>query len=122
MSEFLNFGFGHAGLVLLEVGDACGPGIRGGHPGPAVAEARERDGRIIGRRARVVRAVLSEVQGAASWPDAVEVEFAGKISADSNPIIARAGGKADSGSRCDCGGRASDVGGFGDSRLRAGDS
>ena len=35
-----------------------------------------------------------KLRTAADWPDEVEVEFAVKISADSNVIIARVGGEA----------------------------
>jgi hypothetical protein len=42
----------------------------------------------------MVKGIVSELRAAADWPDEVEVEFAVKISADSNVIIARAGGEA----------------------------
>ena len=38
--------------------------------------------------------VVSELRSAADWPEQVEVEFAVKLSADANVIIARSGGEA----------------------------
>jgi NTP-dependent ternary system trypsin peptidase co-occuring protein len=37
---------------------------------------------------------VTKLRESADWPEQVEVEFAVKISADSNVIIARAGGEA----------------------------
>ncbi len=49
--------------------------------------------RVVGRIGPIVKGIVSELRASADWPDEVEVEFAVKISADSNLVIARAGGE-----------------------------
>ena len=41
-----------------------------------------------------MRGIMTQIREAAERPDEVEVEFGVKLSADSNVIIARAGGEA----------------------------
>jgi hypothetical protein len=67
---------------------------RGGRTGAAVVEAGESLDHVVGRLGPAIKGIVSELREAADWPDEVEVEFAVKISADSNVIIARAGGEA----------------------------
>ena len=49
---------------------------------------------MLGRLGPAMRGIVLQLRAAAEWPDEVEVEFAVKVSADSNVIIARAGGEA----------------------------
>ena len=96
MSDLLRFESEGGGAVLVEVAAAGGgPVTRGGRPGPGLIEdAGESLERVLGQLGPVVNGVVSQLRQAADWPDEVEVEFAVKISADSNVIIARAGGEA----------------------------
>ena len=59
-----------------------------------VIEASESLEQVVGRIGPIVKGIVSEIRQSAEWPDEVEVEFAVKISADSNLVIARAGGEA----------------------------
>jgi hypothetical protein len=49
---------------------------------------------VVGQIGPVISGMVSELRTSADWPDEVEIEFSVKISADSNVIIARAGGEA----------------------------
>ena len=49
---------------------------------------------MLGRVGPAVHGVVSELRSSADWPEQVEVEFAVKLSADANVIIARSGGEA----------------------------
>lgn len=60
----------------------------------AVVEAGASLEQVLGRLGPAMRGIVSQLREAAEWPDEVEVEFAVKVSADSNVIIARAGGEA----------------------------
>jgi hypothetical protein len=95
MSETVSFRSEGGGVVLVEVAESSGgPVTRGGRAESAVVEAGQSIERTLGQLGLVVRSIVSEVRASAEWPDEVEVEFAVKISADSNIIIARAGGEA----------------------------
>jgi hypothetical protein len=95
MSELLKFESEQGGPILVEVAEPTGgPVTRGGRPGAAMLEAGESLERVLGRLGPVVKGIVSELRAAADRPDEVEVEFGVKISADSNVIIARAGGEA----------------------------
>lgn len=95
MSELLEFKSEQGGVVLVEVEDrAAGPVTRGGRSQAAVVEAGESLERVLGQLGPLIKGIVSELRAAADWPDEVEVEFAVKVSADSNVIIARAGGEA----------------------------
>lgn len=84
------------GAVLVEVAEpaAGGPVTRGGRPAAMISDAGESLEQVLGRIGPVVQGVVSKLRESADWPEQVEVEFAVKISADSNVIIARAGGEA----------------------------
>jgi hypothetical protein len=95
MSELLKFESEQGGVVLVEAVEQPRSEVtRGGRPGAAVVEAGESLEGVVGRIGPAVKGIVSELRAAADWPDEVEVEFAVKISADSNVIIARAGGEA----------------------------
>jgi hypothetical protein len=81
--------------VLVEIDDAYdGPVLRGGKPAEQVVEATESLGRVLGKVGPAVRDIVSELRAKADFPAEVEVEFTVKVAADSNVIIARAGGEA----------------------------
>ena len=81
--------------LLIEVANPWEqPVTRGGRTGAAVVEAGKSLEEVVGQLGPVVRGIVSELRTAADWPDEVEVEFAVKISADSNVIIARVSGEA----------------------------
>ncbi|RZS68701.1 hypothetical protein EV187_1136 [Agromyces ramosus] len=83
------------GVVLVETIDVSdGPITRGGGPRSTVIEASQSLEQVVGRVGPIVKGIVSEIRQSAEWPDEVEVEFAVKISADSNLVIARAGGAA----------------------------
>src|ERR687884_456327 len=81
--------------VLVEVSeDAHGPVTRGGRAGDLITEATGTLEQALDQLGPVVKGVVSRLREAADWPDSVEVEFAIKLSADANVIIARTGGEA----------------------------
>jgi hypothetical protein len=95
MTELLRFRTDDGGPILIEVTEpAAGTVTRGGRADALVIEAGESLDRVLGRVGPVIKGVVAELRAAADWPDEVEVEFAVKLSADSNVIIARAGGEA----------------------------
>jgi Trypsin-co-occurring domain 1 len=94
MAELVEFKSEQGGAILVEAAEPAGGPVTRGGPGAAVVEAEESLDHVVGRLGPAVKGIVSELRGAADWPDEVEVEFAVKISADSNVIIARAGGEA----------------------------
>lgn len=94
MGELLEFKTETGDSVLVEVDEPRGPVTRGGRPTAAVIEAGETLERVLGRLGPAVRGIVAQLRATADWPDEVEVEFGVKLSADSNVIIARAGGEA----------------------------
>ena len=79
----------------MEVEDPSGgPVTRGARPDEVVVRAGQSIEQVLGRVGPAVRGIVSELRAAAEWPDEVEVEFAIKLSADANVIIARTGGEA----------------------------
>lgn len=95
MADLLEFKSELGTTVLVETADPAhsGPLTRGGR-GAAVAEAGKSLESMLGQLGPTVRGIVSELRASTDWPDEVEVEFAVKVSADSNVIIARAGGEA----------------------------
>jgi hypothetical protein len=95
MTDLLAFPSDDGGSVLVEVEDmAVGPVTRGGRTGDHVVEATESLGRVLGKVGPAVKGIVSELRARADFPAEVEVEFTVKVAADSNVIIARAGGEA----------------------------
>jgi hypothetical protein len=84
------------GSVLVEVADGAAPGpvTRGGRAQDLVTSAGASLGEALDQLGPVVKGVVTRLREAADWPDEVEVEFAIKLSADANVIIARSSGEA----------------------------
>jgi hypothetical protein len=94
MPELLKLESEDGSSVLVEVADGTRPVTRGMRPAEAVTKAGESLESVLAKLGPPVKGVVSQLREAADWPSEVEVEFAVKISADSNVIIARAGGEA----------------------------
>ena len=96
MAQLVKFRTEQGEPLLVEVADSWEqPVTRGGRTGgAAVVEAGKSLEEVVGQLGPVVKGIVSQLRTAADWPDEVEVEFAVKISADSNVIIARVGGEA----------------------------
>jgi hypothetical protein len=95
MTKLLQFDTDGGGPILIEVTEpAAGTVTRGGRADALVVEAGESLDQVLGRLGPVIKGVVAQLRAATDWPDEVEVEFAVKLSADSNVIIARAGGEA----------------------------
>jgi hypothetical protein len=94
MTELLRFD-SENGAVWVEVAESTqAPVTRGGKTGSLVVEAGESLDGVLSRIGPLVKGVVRDLRATADWPDDVEVEFSVKLSADSNIIIARAGGEA----------------------------
>jgi hypothetical protein len=95
VTQLVELDLEQGGSVLVEVDEPTrGQVTRRGQPAEAVTKASESLEQVLGRVGPAVKGIVSELRTATDWPDEVEVEFAVKISADSNVIIARAGGEA----------------------------
>jgi Trypsin-co-occurring domain 1 len=95
MTELLEFRSEQGGVVLVEVAEAPGGAVtRGGRSGAAVVQAGESLEHVLRQVGAAVSGIVSKLRAAADWPDELEVEFAVNVTADSNLIIARAGGAA----------------------------
>lgn len=91
----LEFRTGAGDSLLVEVEEEAGGAVtRGGRTAEAVVEAGVSLEQVLARLGPVMRAIVLQLREAAEWPGEVEVEFGVKLSADSNVIIARAGGEA----------------------------
>jgi Trypsin-co-occurring domain 1 len=94
MTQLLEFKNEQGGSVLVEVEEPRGPVTRGGRAVEAVVEAGESLEQLLARLGPAIRGIVVQLRETAEWPDEVELEFGVKLSADSNVIIARAGGEA----------------------------
>jgi hypothetical protein len=94
MGELVRFKTEKGESVFVEVAALEGPVTRGGRAGGAVVDAGQTLERVLARLGPAVRGIATQLRAAADRPDEVEVEFGVKLSADSNVIIARAGGEA----------------------------
>jgi hypothetical protein len=95
MSTLLEFKTGTSDSLLVEVDEPSGgPVTRGGRSAEAVVEAGASLEQLLARLGPALRGIVTQLREAAEWPGEVEVEFGVKLSADSNVIIARAGGEA----------------------------
>lgn len=96
MTEFVAFPSGESGTVLIEVVEIGGGPVTRGRAGigDMVVQAGESLDNVLGRIGQVVQGIVRQLPASADWPDHVVIEFAVKISADSNVIVARAGGEA----------------------------
>jgi hypothetical protein len=93
VGELLEFKTEAGDSVLVEVAGPGGPVTRG-RAADAVVEAGESLDQVLARLGPAMRGIAAQLRETADWPDQVEVEFGVKLSADSNVIIARAGGEA----------------------------
>jgi hypothetical protein len=85
------------GSILVEVDEVPfgGPVTRGGRsPAEAVTKAGETFEQVLGGLGPMLRGIFAHVRDAAAAPVEMEVEFAVKLSADANLIVARSGGEA----------------------------
>jgi len=95
VSSLLEFKTESGESLLVEVADPSGGAItRGGRTAEVVVEAGASLEQVLGRLGPAMKGILSQIREAAERPDEVEIEFGVKLSADSNVIIARAGGEA----------------------------
>jgi hypothetical protein len=95
VADLLEFRSEHSGTVFVEVSSSSSEEVRRGRgPMEAVMEAQRSLDQVVGQIGPVVKGIVSELRSSADWPDEVEVQFAVKISAGSDVIIARAGGEA----------------------------
>lgn len=95
MSEFVEFPTSEGESVLVEVERVAGGAVtRGYGADEVVVKAQESLGSVLGRIGPAVQGIVDQLRATGNWPDEVVVEFAVRISADSNVIIARAGGEA----------------------------
>lgn len=95
MGDLVRFESDQGGSVLVEVAEPVATRVtRRGGPAGVVEEAGESLEQVLGKIGPVVKGVVARLREGADWPEQVEVEFAVKVSADSNVIIARAGGEA----------------------------
>jgi hypothetical protein len=94
MPELLRFKNDAGEEILVEVATAPGPATRGVRPVEAIVDAGESLDRLLSRLGPAVSGIVGDIRSRADCPDEVEVEFGVRLSADSNVIIARAGGEA----------------------------
>jgi len=95
VSRLVELDLNEGGSILVEVDEPSrGPVTRGARPEEVVTRAGQSLEQVLGRLGPAVKGIVAELRRTADWPDDVEVEFAVKLSADSNVIIARAGGEA----------------------------
>ena len=96
MGQLVKMDLADGGSVLVEVADDSSgrPVTRGGRQEELVTSATASLEQALDGLGPVVKGVVSQLREAADWPDEVSVEFAVKLSADANVIIARAGGEA----------------------------
>jgi hypothetical protein len=95
LTTLLELSVKDGGSVLVEVDDAGGrPLTRGGRAQDAVIGAGADLEEVLGRLGPVLRSIVAQVREAADGARELEVEFGIKLSAESNVIIARAGGEA----------------------------
>jgi hypothetical protein len=95
MTGLLRFSTDGEDPILVEVTEPLEETVtRGGRAETLIVDAGESLDRVLARLGPVTKGVVAELRATADWPDEVEIEFAVKLSADSNVIIARAGGEA----------------------------
>ena len=97
MSQLVKMDLADGGSVLVEVADTSTgrPVTRGGgRTEELVTTASASLEQALDGLGPVVKGVVSRLREAADWPDEVNVEFAIKLSADANVIIAKTSGEA----------------------------
>jgi hypothetical protein len=94
VSSLLEFKTETGESLLVEVAEPSGGAITRGRTAEVVVEAGATLEQVLGRLGPALKGIVTQIREAAERPDEVEVEFGVKLSADSNVIIARAGGEA----------------------------
>jgi hypothetical protein len=95
LADFVKFTTGDGEVVLVEATEVTeGPVTRSGRGTAFVKEAGESLDGVLSRLGPTIKGLASELRSAADAPDDIEVAFSVKIAADSNVIIAKAGGEA----------------------------
>jgi hypothetical protein len=100
VGQVVKMDLANGGSVLVEVADAVSapdpdrPVTRGGRTEDLVTSAGATLESALDQLGPVVKGVVAKLREAADWPDEVTVEFAIKLSADANVIIARSSGEA----------------------------
>lgn len=96
MSQLVRMDLKDGGSVLVEVADSppSGPVTRGWWTDEIVTSTGATLEQALNGLGPVVKGVVARLREAAAWPDEVAVEFAIKLSADANVIIARSTGEA----------------------------
>ena len=97
LSALTEFPLEGGGRLLVEVAPSAyeGPVVRGRSGGTeVVTRAEETFERVIGQLGPMLRGLLAEIRQSVTTASEVEVEFAVKLSADANVVIARTGGEA----------------------------
>jgi hypothetical protein len=95
VSDLLVFKSDGGPPILVEVdGDHAGRVTRGGRAADAVIEAGSSLEQALAGLGPAIKGIVAQVRAGAGWPDEVGIEFAVKLSADANVIIARSGAEA----------------------------
>lgn len=95
MSDLLEFKSDQGAAILVEVdSDRAGRVTRGGRAADAVIEAGSSLEQALAGLGPAIKGIVAQLRAAADWPDEVGIEFAVKLSADANVIIARTGAEA----------------------------
>jgi len=95
VSQLVKMDLADGGSVLVETSEVDGgPVTRGGRTEDMVTSAGATLESALDQLGPVVKGVVSKLREAADWPDEVSVEFAIRLSADANVIIARSTAEA----------------------------
>ncbi len=95
MSQLVKMDLADGGSVLVETSEVDGgPVTRGGRTEDMVTSAGATLESALDQLGPVVKGVVSKLREASDWPDEVSVEFAIRLSADANVIIARSTAEA----------------------------
>ena len=94
MGRLLELDVADGGSILVEVDEPEGPLTRGGRQGDMITKAGETLEQVLGQLGPVLQGMVTQIRANAEWPDEVQIEFAVKLSADANVIVARSGAEA----------------------------
>jgi hypothetical protein len=95
MARVIEVPLAEGGSILVEVDDATDEPVLRGRRGPGSPPPLEEPlEQVLAGLGPATRAVLSQLRSLADSPHEIEVEFAVKLTADANIVIARTGGEA----------------------------
>lgn len=95
MSDLLEFKSDQGSSILVEVeADRGGRVTRGGRASETIIDAGSSLEQALAGLGPAIKGIVAQLRAAAEWPDEVGIEFAIKLSADANVIIARTGAEA----------------------------